>query len=219
MSTANGKVARVAIYARVSTQDGRQETENQLRELRAYCERQGYEVYREYVENESGRKGRRERSEFAELFRDAERRRFDLLLFWSLDRFSREGIRKTIHYLQHLDSLGVRFKSHTEPYLDTDNELVSHILLGVLSYFAELEAKKVSERTMAGLERARASGKTLGRPDGFERWSAELSEMKEAGYSQGAMSRETGLSYNTVKKYLRRMDGVEAEASEGAKQT
>lgn len=215
MSTSNGKATRVAIYARVSTSDGRQETENQLSQLRTYCERQGYEIYREYVDNESGRKGRRERSEFAELFRDAERRRFDLLLFWSLDRFSREGIRKTIHYLQHLDSLGVHFKSHTEPYLDTDNELVAHILLGVLSYFAELEAKKVSERTIAGLERARASGKTLGRPDGFEHWSTELSRMKEEGYSQGAMSRQTGLSYNTVKKYLRRM---EAEASEGAEQ-
>lgn len=206
MSARNGKATRVAIYARVSTQNGRQETDNQLAQIRAYCERQGYEVYREYVENESGRKGRRERSEFAEMFRDAEKRRFELLLFWSLDRFSREGIRKTIHYLQHLDSLGVHFKSHTEPYLDTDNELVSHILLGVLSYFAELEAKKVSERTKAGLERARVSGKTLGRPDGFERWGGELSRMKAEGYSQGAMSRQTGLSYNTVKKYLKRME-------------
>lgn len=129
-----------------------------------------------------------------------------MVLFWSLDRFSREGIRKTIHYLQRLDACGVRFKSLTEPYLDTDNELVSHILLGVLSYFAELEARKVSERTRAGLERARAGGQILGRPDGFERWSGEFSRMKEAGYSQGAMSRETVLSYNTVKKYLRRME-------------
>lgn len=197
---------RVAIYARVSTSDGRQETDNQLRQLREYCERQGYQLVGEYVEHESGRKGRGEREEFSRLFQDAERRRFELVLFWSLDRFSREGIRKTIHYLQRLDACGVRFKSFTEPYLDTDNELVSHILLGVLSYFAELEARKISERTRAGLERAKSNGQVLGRPDGFERWSGELAKMKAQGYSQGAMSRESGLSYNTVKKYLRRLE-------------
>lgn len=195
---------KVAIYARVSTADGRQETENQLSQLRAYCERAGYEVYQEYVDNESGRKGRGEREAFGRLFADAEKRRFDLVLFWSLDRFSREGIRKTIHYLQRLDHLGVSFRSHTEAYLDTDNELVSHILLGVLSYFAELEAAKISERTKAGLERARAEGKAIGRPDGFERWAPELIRMKEAGYSQARMTRETGLAYNTVKSYLQR---------------
>ena len=59
----------------------------------------------------------------------------------------------------------MNFKSVTEPYLDTDNELVTHILLGVLSYFAELETKKVSERTNAGLARTRASGRALGRLD------------------------------------------------------
>lgn len=212
---ANAGAEKVAIYARVSTADGRQETENQLSALREYCKRQGYEVYAEYVDNESGRKGRGERVAFGRLFADAERRRFGLVLFWSLDRFSREGIRKTIHYLQRLEHLGVRFKSHTEPYLDTDNELVSHILLGVLSYFAELEARKVSERTRAGLERARAEGKAIGRPDGFERWAPVLARLKEEGYSQGAMARETDLSYNTVKSYLRRMGSAEPAAPRG----
>ena len=58
------------------------------------------------------------------------------MLFWSLDRFSREGVTETIAYLQQLDAAGVKFKSLTEPFLDSDNELVAHILLGVLSYFA-----------------------------------------------------------------------------------
>ena len=175
-------------------------------ELRKYCERQGHELVGEYVDRESGRKGRAERAEFARLLKDAERRRFDLVLFWALDRFSREGLRKTIAYLQRLDHLGVRFKSHTEPYLDTDNELVSHIVLGVLSYMAETEAARIGERTKAGLARARSKGKTLGRPDGFERWRGELARMKQEGHSQGRISRETGLSYNTVKKYLERLE-------------
>lgn len=142
------------------------------------------------------------------MFGDAERRRFNLLRFWALDRFSREGIRKAIGYLQRLDHLDVRFKSHTEPYLNTDNELISHIVLGVASYYAQLEAQRISDRTKAGLARARASGKIIGRPDGFERWRPVLTEMVQKGYAKKRMSRETGLSNNTVKSYLKRM-GVE----------
>jgi DNA invertase Pin-like site-specific DNA recombinase len=158
------------------------------------------------VDRESGTRGRRERKDFDRMFADAERHRFDVLLFWALDRFSREGIRKTIAYLQRLDACGVAFKSYTEPFLDTDNELIAHIVVGVTSYYAEQEALRISERTRAGLERARKNGKVLGRPDGFERWAPVLVEMREKRYSQGLMSRETGLSYNTVKKYLKQLD-------------
>ncbi len=76
----------------------------------------------------------------------------------------------------------------------------------MLYYLAELESTKISERTKAGLERARSEGKAIGRPDGYSRWASELARMKEESYSQGAMSRETGLSYNTDKKYLRRLE-------------
>lgn len=90
--------------------------------------------------------------------------------------------------------------------------MVSHILLGVLSYFGELEARKISDRTRAGLSRAKASGKTLGRPDGFERFKEPISEMKASGISQAEMSRRTGLSYNTVKKYLRQLEAEQRPA-------
>ncbi len=202
---ADGRKTRAAVYARVSKGDGSQETENQLRVLRAECERLGYDLVGEYVDKESGKKGRRERSGFARLFEDAERRRLDVVVFWSLDRFSREGIRKTIGYLQRLDHLGVRFRSHTEPYLTTDNELIAHIVLGVTSYYAQLEAVRISERTKAGLERARAQGKIIGRPDGFDRWRPALVSMREEGISQGEMVRRSGLSVNTIKKYLARL--------------
>ena len=198
------KPQRVAIYLRVSTDD--QHSENQLLQLREFCEGwEGHELVAEYVDRESGTRGRRERKDFDHMFADAARKRFDVLLFWALDRLSREGIRKTIAYLQRLDDCGVAFKSYTEPFLDTDNELIAHIVLGVSSYYAQQEALRISDRTKAGLERARKNGKVLGRPDGFELWAPVLTEMKEQGYSQGAMSRQTGLSYNTVKKYLKRM--------------
>ncbi len=205
------RTTRVAIYARVSKDDGSQETENQLRILRDEIERNGYTLVGEYVDRESGRKGKRERSEFARLFEDAERRKLDLVLFWSLDRFSREGIRKTIAYLQRLDHLGVRFRSHTEPYLDTSNELIAHIVLGVTAYYAQLEAVRISDRTKAGLERARVAGKVIGRPDAFEQWRPVLEKMLEEDYGKKRMARETGLSYTTVKKYLAQLTNLESK--------
>jgi DNA invertase Pin-like site-specific DNA recombinase len=91
---------RVAIYARVSTDDKGQDPENQLRQLRAWCERMRHVVVREYVEHESGGKGADYRRQLALLFSDAARREYDLLLVWSLDRFSREGMAATVGHLQ-----------------------------------------------------------------------------------------------------------------------
>jgi DNA invertase Pin-like site-specific DNA recombinase len=81
----------------------RQETDDQLLQLKDFCDRSGWDIFDIYVDRESGRKGKRERSDFARLFDDAAKRKFDVVLFWSLDRFSREGIRKTINYLQQLN--------------------------------------------------------------------------------------------------------------------
>src|SRR6516165_8886744 len=147
---------RIAIYARVSTEDKGQDPENQLAELRAWCKGT---VVKEYVDRESGRTSKR--PAFSELFEDAEKRRFDLVLFWSLDRFSREGMVPTIIHLQRLASFGVAFHSYTEAHLSTDNELVRNILLALLASLAKVEAQKISERTKAGMARAKAKGKRI----------------------------------------------------------
>ncbi|MCS4188532.1 recombinase family protein [Salinibacter ruber] len=196
---------RTAIYLRVSTSEGKQTEENQRRELREFVEDEGYELVGEYVDHESGRKGRNEREAFDRMFEAAESREFDVLVFWSLDRFSREGIHKTISYLRQLDSLSVGFRSYTEPYLNTDDELVSHILLSVLSYFAEYEAKKISRRTKAGIERAREEGKQIGRPSKFDEHKGEIVKMIEEGASKAEMSRQTGLAWATVDRYVKRV--------------
>lgn len=203
-------VIRTALYLRVSTNDKGQETDNQLLQLQEFCDRHRWQIVSTYIDKESGRKGKRERDGFSQLFTDAAKRRFDVLLFWSLDRFSREGIRKTIAYLQQLDQLGVKFKSFTEPLLDTENELVAHIVLGVLAYLAQQEAVKISERTKAGLQRVRSRGQQLGRPDKYESWKGQLIMLRAAGYSQGQIARETGLAYNTVKKYLAKIQAESA---------
>ena len=116
---------RIAIYARVSTDDKGQEPENQLRQLREWCA--GHEIAREYIDRETGRKGINGRKQFAALFEDAHKRKFDTVLFWSLDRFSREGMVPTILHLQRLASYGVGFHSYTEAHLATDNELVRNV--------------------------------------------------------------------------------------------
>ena len=200
------KSKQVALYARVSTKDKGQDVENQLAQLREFCERQGWFVYGEYMDDESGSKGKRERDGFNHLFEDASKRRFDVVLVWSLDRFTREGIQKTIFYLQQLDGLGVNFKSYTEQYLDTDNELIRHVVLGMLAYFAKLQREKISENTKSALARKKAQGMKLGQPSKFERYRAELVKMMGDGVAKKEMARRTGLSVATIRKYLKMLE-------------
>ncbi len=200
------KSKQVALYARVSTKDKGQDVENQLAQLREFCERQGWVIHNEYMDDESGTKGRRERAGFARLFEDAGKRKFDVVLVWSLDRFTREGISKTIFYLQQLDGLGVNFKSYTEQYLDTDNELIRHVVLGMLAYFAKLQREKISENTKSALARKNAQGVKLGQPSKFERHRDNLVRMMGKGVAKKEMARRTGLSIQTVRKYLKMLE-------------
>lgn len=207
---------RVAIYARVSTKAKdedpkakkkkakQQDPENQLAQLREWCQRSGHEIVAEYVERESGRKGAAERAELSRLFSDASKRRFDLVLFWSLDRFSREGMTKTVSYLQRLDAAGVAFHSFTEEMLSTDNELVRDILIAVMASLAKQEAIKISQRTKAGLERAKAEGKTLGRPKVDPAVSALVKHTREAfpEMSERKLAKYLGVPRSTVQKIL-----------------
>ena len=153
-----------AIYARVSTTDKGQDPENQLRELRRWCKANGYKIFAEYVDRESGRKGGADRAEFRRLFDDAAKNQFDIVVVWALDRLTREGLAQTVHYLRKLDTFGVGFHSYSEPMLSTRDEMVRDILIGVFSALAKVEAVKLSDRTKAGLARARKEGRVGGRP-------------------------------------------------------
>ena len=100
---------RTAIYARVSTKDGRQDTENQLRHLRDFAATQGWSVVHEYGDRARGKHGDRE--QFQKMFAAASRREFDCLLFWSLDRLSREGVSATLNHLERLTAAGVNWRA------------------------------------------------------------------------------------------------------------
>ena len=107
---------KAALYARVSLKDGRQDVDNQLRLLREYAEREGLQVVKEYVDHSTGGNGNRD--QFRAMFDGAAKRRFSILLFFSLDRLSREGTLQTLQYLQRLTACGVGYRSLTETYLD-----------------------------------------------------------------------------------------------------
>jgi len=192
---------RVAIYARVSTADKGQDPENQLRELRAWCTNSGYTISREYVEHVSGRKGADGRKQLAALFDDAAKRKFDCVLFWALDRFSREGMAQTIGHLQRLTSYGVTFHSYTEPHLATDNELVRNILLALLSSLAKVETQKISDRTKAGMARAKAKGVKVGRPRLGIELRQKIAERTANGETPYAIAKALGIDRHTVAKY------------------
>jgi DNA invertase Pin-like site-specific DNA recombinase len=194
---------RIAIYARVSTPDGAQEPLNQLLQLRAWCTAAGHELVREYIDEVSGGMSGSKRPQFTAMMDAAHRRQFDVVLVWALDRLSREGMVPTIGHLQRLASYGVAFHSYTEPMLSTDNELVRDIVLAVMASLAKVERQKISERTKAGLERARANGKRLGRTPFSALNREKLRMVLDAGESWHAASRATGIPYSTVKKHAR----------------
>lgn len=191
---------RIAIYARVSRGE-KQETENQLRELREYCQRMNWPIIQEYIDTESGAKGKGERKAFTQMFADAGERKFDIVLFWALDRFTREGLAKTIFYLQQLNAFGVRFHSFKEDYLNSDNEMVRDILISVLASLAKQERRRISERTKAGLETARRKGKRLGAPP-KDHLAGIIHKLKLDGMSKQAIAKKLHVARATVYKYL-----------------
>jgi DNA invertase Pin-like site-specific DNA recombinase len=179
------QIQKVAIYARVSTRD-KQETENQLRELRAYSKKQGWRIVGEYVDHESG--GKADRPQFHKLFEDAHKRKFEMVLFWALDRFSREGVLRTLTYLNDLESSGVEFKSYAEQYIDSSG-LFKEAILAILATLAKQERIRLSERVKAGLDRARSEGRRLGRPKLPISVIVEIKQLHQRGISKREISR------------------------------
>ena len=156
---------RVGIYTRVSTADGRQDTENQITELRRFAIAQGWEIVREYIDHESG--SRADRAEFQSLFADTAQRKFDLVLVWALDRLTREGVAETFEYIKRLTSNGVQFVSFTEEHFRTTGP-AGELMMAVAAWIAKQERTRISERVRAGLSRAKErgtrSGNAVGRP-------------------------------------------------------
>jgi DNA invertase Pin-like site-specific DNA recombinase len=197
----NNRPKTAAVYVRVSTT--RQDADNQLLQLRQYCDKAGYTIYKEYTDIISG--GEESRPAFNQMFKDSHKLLFDVLVFWSLDRFSRSGIEFTVQKLQELKNLQIGWESYTEPYFRTVGPF-GPALVGIMATLAKIEKDRISERTKAGLARRKAQGKRLGRPPG----SKDSKKRRTKGYydnksaAKGKQKKEG--SNNTPKSVI--FDGV-----------
>jgi DNA invertase Pin-like site-specific DNA recombinase len=187
----------IALYSRISTD--KQDNQNQLGQLRAFAHTQGWQIKREYVDIASGKNGDRE--QFKALFDSASRREFALVLFWSLDRFSREGVFETLQYLQRLTAFGVGYRSFTEQYLDSCG-LFRDAVISILAVIAKQERVRLSERTLSGLARARAQGRVGGRPR-IQCDKRKMMKLHAAGHSLGDIANELKLTKTTVYRMMR----------------
>jgi DNA invertase Pin-like site-specific DNA recombinase len=189
---------RVAIYARVSTKDKGQDPENQLHQLRAFAERHGT-IYQVFTDQESG--GKADRTAFKQLLLEAYQHKFDLVVFWRLDRFSREGALATLRYLKELKDHGVNYKSFTEPYLDSLGPF-GDVIVSMLATIAAQDLLKISENTKAALAKKKAAGMQLGAPAKSVEVIAQVRRLKASGASNQAIARTLKMSPSTVAKYL-----------------
>ena len=188
---------RAALYARVSTANNGQDPSMQIRELREYCERRGWKVSGEYVdEGISGTKD--SRPELNKLMADAHRRRFDAVIVWRFDRFAR-SVSHLLRALENFKALGIEFVSFSEQ-VDTSTP-TGKMVFTVLGAVAELERSLIAERVKAGLRNARAKGKRLGRPR-VAVDAARIGALRAHGRSWREITAEMGISKGSAQRAL-----------------
>jgi DNA invertase Pin-like site-specific DNA recombinase len=192
------KTKRVAIYARVSTDH--QTTENQLAELRKAAERHGWEVVGEFVDHAvSGAKGRDQRPEFDRLLKGAARREFDVIAAWSVDRLGR-SLQHLVGFLGEIQAKGVDLYLQQQG-IDTTTP-AGKALFQMCGVFAEFERSMIQERVKAGLTRARAQGKTLGRPQVSLKVADEVRALKAQGMGMIKIAKAVGCGVGTVQRII-----------------
>ncbi len=153
-----------------------------------------------YADQESG--GKADRTEFKQLLLESYQKKFDLVVFWRLDRFSREGALATLRYLKELKDHGVNYKSFTEPYLNSLGPF-GDVIVSMLATIAAQDLIKISENTKVALAKKKAAGVQLGAPTKSAEAVDQVRRLKEAGASNQAIARALKMSPSTVAKYLK----------------
>ncbi len=188
---------RAAIYARVSTTNG-QTPENQLAELRKAARRMGWKVVEEYVDHGiSGAKGRDKRPAYDALCKAATRKEFDVVMAWSVDRLGR-SLQDLVQFLVELHAKGV------DLYLDRQGVDTTtpggKALFQMMGVFAEFERAMIRERVNAGLTRARAQGKRLGRPRITKTKENRIRTLLEKGMGMNRVAKTVGCGVSAVQR-------------------
>jgi len=192
---------RAALYLRVST-DG-QTTVNQQAELEAVAKRSGWDVVEVYRDHGiSGAKGRNSRPAFDRLCKDATRRKFELIAAWSVDRLGR-SLQDLVHFLNEVRALGIDLYLHQQA-VDTTTP-AGKALFQMMGVFAEFERAMIQERVRAGLKRAVAQGKRLGRPRIAQALERKAQKQLETGAGILRVAKALGLGTGTVARIKREM--------------
>ena len=186
---------RAILYGRISTCDGRQSVANQINELRGVAGRAGWHVVGTFTDEVSGAKGPKQRPGFQRVIDAITRREADIVAAWSIDRVSR-SISDFVNFVQHAQACSVALYLHQQN-VDSSTP-TGFALLSLCSVLAELERSLLVERVRAGLNRARAEGKRLGRPTISDEVATKVRAQLQRGSGLRATSRVTHVSTATV---------------------
>ena len=191
---------KVGIYTRVSTLD--QTIDNQLIELRDHCSKMGWEVVKEYAdEGLSGTLSREKRPALNSLIKDAYRKRFDTVVCWDISRIGR-SMKELILFLSDMKDRGIGICSVRQGF-DTSTSM-GEIMFQFVGILSSWEREMIRERTLAGLERAKSQGKTLGRRKVTnETMTAKIVELRTAKKTIRQIASEVGVSVGTVSNTLK----------------
>jgi DNA invertase Pin-like site-specific DNA recombinase len=188
---------QVAIYARVSTD--KQAADMQLSELRSYVKRSKWGIYKEFIDH--GYSGSTtNRPAFAGMMAAAQKKEFDILLVWKLDRLSR-SLKDLITTLDELRALGIDFISY-DNQMDTSTPS-GKLLFSLIGAMAEFEQEIIRERVKAGLENARRKGKILGRPRKPRQLRQKAIDFHKGGVSNRKIGKKLGIAESTVRNWLK----------------
>lgn len=188
---------KVALYCRVSTDS--QTTENQVLELKVYCERQGWSIYKVY-EDKGVSGSQHDRPALDEMLQDAEKKKFDILVVWKIDRIARSVVH-LLEVLTTLRNLGIGFASETES-INTESAQ-GRMLLTFLAGISEFEREICIERVRSGMARCKAQGiKKIGRPRvGFD--VKKAIELRQDGLGYKQIAKQMNIARTTLYRSLR----------------
>lgn len=176
-----------------------QNPENQLFELRRYATAHGWEIV-EYIDRATATNT--DRDALREIFQDATRKKFDIVLVWALDRLTREGPLQALLLIKRFTDHGVQFESYTEPFFRTTGP-AGELLVPIFAWIAKQERQRISDRTKAGLARAKAKGRIGGRPAKvFDRARAQSMRNQIPPMSWRAIAAELGVAQSSIRDAL-----------------
>ncbi|MDC0987668.1 recombinase family protein [Alphaproteobacteria bacterium] len=194
---------KVALYCRVSTSTKDQTTENQVRELTAYCDRMDYQVTKIYEDQISGAKSREKRPAYNELCKDAFLKRFDVVIAWDVSRFGR-SLKEFVSFLADMDDKGIGVVA-VKNGLDTSSS-TGKMMMKMIGVMEEWNREMLVERTKSGLARTRANGTKLGRKKITNpRMTAQIISLRNENKSIRAIAKKVGVSTATIQRELRKV--------------